>query len=560
MVAAIRDGHEDSWMTGDSSRSGVAEFATEALSPLQRSIGRLDRLLRASDRHWVMATVMSVLAMGVVWVVARLVATAGLAFSGLAGCVATAVVLSVLATLVLSAVVVGPLRARTRHGAPPWEVASLVLSVASLGLFVEAMAAVTAATWRQVGLSVSAWAGLWRAEEFYLYQLVRSVPLLDLPATVGWREPAYAVAHTSAGLQLAFRLIVIAPLLRIAVEGYRLIVERTTQRATVDWIGWNRFDRSFDRIPAPGIDRRKLRTGFPAGVVFGGFVLKAVVVGAVWYLAYAQAYTSGSWLTRHWLQLLHTLHGDVPRLLPWLRPLPQVAVLIASWWVFALLLATMDENKLDTRWRTATPITQTMTAVFCAMLFDSGVLLLLRGIGVPGAAVGRHPVDDALTTLGWHLVAALPGPDIAAILHWTPSLAIAGSPWGWLAMIPKILLLGSVVFIWLPGIKVGTFRQRYAPVLEFWFAVTAALKPTADNAAQDLTTAYQALTRRPEFAALQPAAEQVRAAAAAGSKEQIASAADRFLAAVDAQAPDCAAALRNITRVLNDEDSAVPGV
>jgi hypothetical protein len=79
------------------------------------------------------------------------------------------------------------------------------------------------------------------------------------------------------------------------------------------------------------------------------------------------------------------------------------------------------------------------------------------------------------------------------------------------------------------------------------------------NDADDVAAAYQLLTDRPEFAALRPAAEQVRAAAAAGSAEQFTSAAAEFLAAVDAEAPDCAAALRGIARLL-DEHAAIPGV
>lgn len=396
------------------------------------------------------------------------------------------------------------------------------------------------------GCRVSEWGGLWQAEHFYLYQLVRSVPLLDLPATVGWQEPAYAAAHMSPGLLLAFQLIVIAPLLRIAVEGYRLIVERGSQRAAVDWFGWNSLQREFESSRTRREERRRFTGSFAAVVVFGSFIIKCVVVGGLWYVVYVQVYTGGSWVERHWLELLQPLYAESPQLQPWLRLVPSVVVMIVSWWVFKLLLATLDGTNPDTRWRIATPIAQTLAAVFGVMLFLSGALLLLLDIGVPGPAVSRHPVEDAMATLSWHLVAALPGPDIAATLHWAPPLALAGSPWGWFAVVPKILLLGSVIVIWLPGFKIGTFRQRYAPVLAFWSATMEARPPFILSRTEDINASYQILTRRPEFAELLPAAEEVRAAVAGDSPEQFTLAADRFLAAVQAHAPDCASALRTM--------------
>ena len=92
-------------------------------------------------------------------------------------------------------------------------------------------------------------------------------------------------------------------------------------------------------------------------------------------------------------------------------------------------------------------------------------------------------------------------------------------------------------------------------MLEFWFTAISALQPTAFHAAEDITAAYEELTRRPEFAALLSAAEQVRAATN-GNARQVA--ADSFLAAVHAEVPEVAQALRTIALVLNDEETAIP--
>ena len=524
------------------SQAPTAEQAVR-VAPAPASSGRLGRLLHLSDQRWAAATALSAPAMVGIWIAARLVATAGLAIPGPVGAVGAAVVLVAFALLAIAAAVVGPIQARGRHGAPPWDVASVAVSVASIGLFIEAMAAVSAAGWRVSGLPVSAWGGLGKAELFYLRLLAESIPLLDLPAAVGWRAPAFADAHIPPALRLVFMIAVIVPLLRIVVEGYRLVVDRVSQRAAVEWVDWNRFDRLFEAPTTSQVGARRRR----AALIFVVFLIKALLLGGAWYLACQQAFTPDSWLNERWEDAIGLLPFSFDRL----TLVPQAIVLILAVWMVRWLIDPLDHNPIDTRLRVATPIAQTLAAVFGVALFLGGLLLFLLNLGVAGPATGPRPMDDMVATLSWHLVAALPAPDAAATLDWQPPVDITGSWHGWFALLPKILLLGSVILVWLPGIKIGTFRQRYGPVMEFWFAATVRELPGVPPDSTELTTAFQTLSRRPEFASLIPAAERLRGvAASSGSDSDREEAANNFLAAVDSEAPDCGQALRSITRRL----------
>lgn len=71
---------------------------------------------------------------------------------------------------------------------------------------------------------------LWTIERFYLWRLVGSVPLLDIPARLEWTEPPVLPGVTGHVLELAFALVVIPPLVRVAIALYGHADDRARER------------------------------------------------------------------------------------------------------------------------------------------------------------------------------------------------------------------------------------------------------------------------------------------------------------------------------------------
>lgn len=109
---------------------------------------------------------------------------------------------------------------RTEQDAAPFFVA-LGISLAAIGVCTEAFAGVTTLLWRYGVLSTGGEPGLWRTEEYYLWHLVDSVPLLDIQEGFQWPEPLVFSGVGGGGLLLAYKIFLIAPLLRITIGTYQ---------------------------------------------------------------------------------------------------------------------------------------------------------------------------------------------------------------------------------------------------------------------------------------------------------------------------------------------------
>ncbi|WP_203746018.1 hypothetical protein [Catellatospora bangladeshensis] len=71
---------------------------------------------------------------------------------------------------------------------------------------------------------------LWTIERFYLWRLVGSVPLLDIPARLEWAEPPVLPGLAGHVLELAFILVVIPPLVRVGIALYGQAEDRARER------------------------------------------------------------------------------------------------------------------------------------------------------------------------------------------------------------------------------------------------------------------------------------------------------------------------------------------
>jgi hypothetical protein len=109
----------------------------------------------------------------------------------------------------------------------PYQIA-LVSALVSILVCTEAFAGLTTLLWQGGHLPSTSDVepDLWRSERHYLWHLANAVPLLDIPVTLGWKDPKIFASPWSGSLLLLFKALVIVPLAQVAVAGYRLVEGR----------------------------------------------------------------------------------------------------------------------------------------------------------------------------------------------------------------------------------------------------------------------------------------------------------------------------------------------
>jgi hypothetical protein len=434
-------------VTDQSWRAGAAAAATEAFEGLAES--------------WGDSLAFTVVLLPVVAVVARGLTTIGLLIPGLSGPVVVAVVLAALCVVQLGVVLVGFVRVGSGRTAALWRVGNIMSVLLSLGLYVETFAAVTACVWRGSGQHVGAWVGLWRAESFYLWHVLRSIPVLDITGTVGWQEPAYAAAHTPVGLVLAFKVLVVLPLLRAAVSGYQLVTQESTVRGSQA-----RPETAHSRWWAPGI------TG---AVVVGVGIL---CFGVTWLAM--QALDRNSLFNSWWIRTaMPAAHADGPSVERWAMATPSIVLLIVGLYLlFAVVYTAVGQAdailpNARSWWTTGMLLLAAIAEIYGIMLWDTSLLITLNRLGL-----GVHLPDSAgpsavIETLVWQALHMLPGPDITGTLHWTAPAAMDGWVTAWVLLSLKVFVAGTIVFLGLPVVRTAIIRARYGPVIDVWTAVLA---------------------------------------------------------------------------------------
>jgi len=397
---------------------------------------------------------------GVVAAVARSVGTVGLLPPGLAGPVIAAALLALACVAQVVMSIAGAIRALPGRSDAVRVGANLILTLVSVGVYVETFALITACVWRARGIPVTAVAGLWRAESFYLWHLADSVPLAKIPETLGWSVPAFAAAHTPAGLVLAFEVLVLVPLVRAGLAGYQLVVEVESVRAS---------HMARRRLRRRHSGRLRDRGWFLAVVTFPASALAAAA--ATW--VFAAALDPGSSVARWWASVLHAVHADGPGLRPWTAAIPGLAVLALMLWAWNIVtdLAGLGPYLLmQTRsWGHATAIMGGgLALLYSLVLWTAGLMLVLAGIGYGPPLPPATTIDSLTTTLLWHVASELPGPSIPSTLSWTAPLTIPRGLPSWMLLGLKLTVLAMIVFNAIPAIRVATIRTRYGPLLDVW--------------------------------------------------------------------------------------------
>jgi hypothetical protein len=196
-------------------------YTARALAPTLNALRALPQLLRAGViviGGAALAAAAVVLALGIGWFVAYLVATSETVGIAGVGVVVYAGLLGLFYARVRDEVAAGkPIPAWWWVNTLAW---SLVLAAAGLG----SLAGITALLISdghpavrpmfEAGDGKGVWVGA--AYEHYLWHLADSIPVLKVPDTVTWK-PKYAITDTTNGvLTLAAKILVILPFLAIA--------------------------------------------------------------------------------------------------------------------------------------------------------------------------------------------------------------------------------------------------------------------------------------------------------------------------------------------------------
>jgi hypothetical protein len=253
---------------------------------------RLDAVAEAPFRTWLgpfaLAMALTVGVVGVLHLLlaATLRAGAVLRWSGtaIAGLLALALLTVVVRSVVISLIEPGQRRLL---------LLAFLTSAAAVLVGVEAFAAATTAL-------ADSGTGLWRVERFYLWQLVDSVPLLDIPRRLEWTEPPVLTNLVGRLLLLGFKLIVIPPLVRVGVALYGFVEShRSQQRYSAAVAIRIRGRETYRRAARPSVffplaaglgvvwivvdptDHGSVRILSRTGLVFVGVVLAVVAVVAI---------------------------------------------------------------------------------------------------------------------------------------------------------------------------------------------------------------------------------------------------------------------------------------
>jgi hypothetical protein len=335
---------------------------------------------------------------------------------------------------------------RLPEGQAPFGLAA-VLAIITIGVCVEAFAGTVALLW-QYGVARPAngsHASLWRTEGYYVWHLLDSIPVLTIPETLGWREPATFVDHASGALLLAFKLVVIAPLVRLALSGYRRI-ENARRQAQREPEGGEQHGPWPPGMPFGRMGPNLEDAWYPSMGLIG-----ALAVGSV---ALAWLFDP-SWWPNRWLAdrldpgvQVRGVH--VP--LGWVPTVPQWLVVAGLLWVTAVAAGFLLVEPLE---QLSSPVGVlgavlgyvAVLAMLTLTAAATALALLHTGLASadPAIPVGSQPAAAVQSYLA-AMAGALPGPDIPSTLNWSVRYRFVDHWTGTVLLLYKIAFVGVLAF------------------------------------------------------------------------------------------------------------------
>jgi hypothetical protein len=309
----------------------------------------------------------------------------------------------------------------------PYYTLAVAFSVVMICVSLEAFAGLTTLLW-QHGIIRSVTSGepsLWRAEGHYLWHLLGSVPLISAPRTLGWQDPQPFADHLSGALLLAFKIAIIAPLIRLGLSGFQFFEARRAQvaakRAKRLEDKWNKEEQKWlRRGEKPPVRRPGLGENLRFLPVLALQLSIAVYVMIV-------LSDPGFWVNR-WLRRLpsevRVRNYHFP--LAWLHAAPPwlllAALIVVAGNAIPLFLDGMRPDTIRSAPAAAGAILAYFLLLSLLTLVAAATSLALLRVGI---AVARPKIPPgiqsqaAVNSYAWAIANGLPGPNIPMTLNWT---------------------------------------------------------------------------------------------------------------------------------------------
>ena len=113
-------------------------------------------------------------------------------------------------------------------------VVAMLTSLATVGACVVAFAGLTIVLWKSGAINSNSRgspAGLLEVEVYYLWHLVDTIPLVGATDALHWESPLAFSDPWSGGLLLTFKVLLLIPLIRVLLSGFRLVTSSWLSRA-----------------------------------------------------------------------------------------------------------------------------------------------------------------------------------------------------------------------------------------------------------------------------------------------------------------------------------------
>ena len=342
----------------------------------------------------------------------------------------------------------------------PYVVAALS-SLATIGVCAAAFAGLTTTLWQQGVITAGAGGvtpALGTVEAYYLWHLVDAVPLLGATQALRWERPVVFTDPWSGGLLLAFKVLLLIPLIRIILSGLRLVQSI--------WLAWVERHPPTLRglLHGDGIDRREEQNAGPhpaarrlvvaaqtLGMVVGLIALPLLVYGVL-VLVVRRSSLLDLWLTDHIPSQFEFIGVSVTT--SWLPIAMDVA---GAWLVLAIVWGLADEMMTEyetavekySRRRIALMIFLSCWLLMLATMAAAAVTLTLLHAGLARTDAQLLPsqeVTAALQWYAWHLVDTIPVLDMTQTLNWTIEVEFV-DPWSGLLLVLMRVVLIAVLLV-----------------------------------------------------------------------------------------------------------------
>jgi hypothetical protein len=299
----------------------------------------------------------------------------------------------------------------------------LFLALLTMLLALEAFAGTTMLLWGHGLLSSAAplTPALPTAERYYIWQVANTVPVLDIPTTLGWKSPVMFTDHWSGVLLLTFKLFVLLPLIGLFTASYQFIRMRQADEAT-------------------GKDKPPTVLGISEAIpIYFSWVQRMAypaLLFAALFLFVRRSSPINRWLSSTFRKTWYILGGKVS--FPWVPSVIYVAGLIlilASAFIFYILTRqplnfrlTYTKGSLLT---SANAVFNRFRRLLVIMLAACVISLILLNNGAAHAIPTPTSASEAGATVGWyswHLAEAIPFLHVPESLNWSQQFEFV-DPW-----------------------------------------------------------------------------------------------------------------------------------